>query len=65
MSTPNAARYYWLVVNDLTPNRATVVAVYTDGTQIDAQMERVGGYTHALVARFTATPPAIGSRIWL
>lgn len=67
----NSVRYYcrvqwcYIIVNDVTPNRATVVAVYMIGADADTHMERVGGAHHSILVRPITQRPAVGDRIWL
>jgi hypothetical protein len=60
-----AAQWVYVIANDLTPNRATVVAVYTSGDDANAHMARVGGFNHAMLVRPADQRPDVGERIWL
>lgn len=64
------AQWCYVIVNDITPNRGTIVAVYRKGDEANAHMERVGGVGHAMLVRWATTEwaeqnLAVGQRIWL
>jgi hypothetical protein len=62
----HSTQWRWLVVDDLSPTRATVVAVYTSGAEAEQHVERRGSANAAMQPHHLADGPApqIGDRIW-
>lgn len=61
----HARQWLYVIVNDLTRSRATVVAVYDSPSDAEAHMARAGSATHAMLVRPFTQRPTIGERIWL
>lgn len=54
----------WIVCNDLSPHRATVVAIYDRGADADRHMARAGGATHACWYVHRNEGVKVGDRVW-